>query len=195
MVGRRLNTTVGVPHVDKSDVTYDVRDCPDSVSAGDEVYQEQYIWEYGDVGGELEGDDENQEYYPQEDRDTEWDQDADLQEGGEVGPRLDGEVDNNQQENEGAEGEQRESGEGELEGECNDKQEPNLQGDGDGSNESEGDGGSGSEGDGGSGSEVDGGSGSEEGDNGVDCEQADSDVDQGGGYYAQGDGDDSDSGW
>ena len=201
MVGRRLSTTVGAPHVEKSDVTYDVRDCPDSVSAGDEIYEEQYIWEYEDVVVELGDDDVDHEYYLQEDRDTDGDpggfddgnQDADLQEGGEVGPRLDGENDSGQQDNlhesEGAEGEQGECGDdrefhlregqgadGNL-GEGNDEQEPDLQGPEDSGTESEGDGGSGSGDDGG--------------------EQADSDVDQGGGYYSQdgGDDSDSDSGW
>ena len=119
-----MGTTVGVPHVDISDLTYDVRDCPDSVSARDELYEERYIWEYEDVGNELElgGGDKDQEDYLQEDRYTDGepggvdgeDRDAYLQEGGEVGIRLNEEDQSDQQdallENEEAEGEQGEYG-------------------------------------------------------------------------------------
>src|SRR5260221_6221077 len=115
VVGRRLITTVGVPRVDKSDLTYDVRDCPDSVSAVDEPYEEQYVWEYEYAGNELVYYDEDQEDYLQEDWDIDGepegvddeDQNAYLQE---VGIRLDGEDDGDQQdtlqEYEEAEGEQ-----------------------------------------------------------------------------------------
>jgi hypothetical protein len=94
LVGRRLITTVGVPRVNKSDLTYDdVRYCPDTVSAVDELYEEQYVWEYADAGIELGYDVENQEDYLQEDTDIDGepggvddgDQDAYLEAEGEQG--------------------------------------------------------------------------------------------------------------
>jgi len=176
------------------------------VSAGDELHEEQYIWEYEDVGNQLELGDYVEglelEDYLQEGGDTDGepggvgdeDPDAYLQEGDEVGIRLDGEDDSEQrdalQENEEAEGEEGECGdeqevypqedddpEGRLEGECSDHQEHHLQEDVDGGSEPEGDN------DGGQGPHVDeqADSGEDQGsyEGNVDEERADSDGDQG----------------